>query len=169
MPLAEGAIVIDARLTKRRGKRPGDREFFRALARPGRSSRADSNPRPPSLGPRVSLFPRRDGRQRCLRRCHGTNGQTWDNDVFELFFKPATNRNGYYEFQVNATNTSLNLFLPSRGAGGYTRFRHNGKSHLESAVVVNGTLNQWQDQDRDGRSRGGFRGGISCARGAVRR
>src|SRR5687767_14569037 len=29
------------------------------------------------------------------------DGKLWFNDVFELFFKPADDRPGYYEFQVN--------------------------------------------------------------------
>src|SRR5207249_1591671 len=50
------------------------------------------------------------------------NGMTWTNDVFELFFKPHADKLIYYEFQVNAANTQLELFLPSRGSGGYQRF-----------------------------------------------
>src|SRR5438477_613135 len=75
------------------------------------------------------------------------NGQTWDNDVFELFFKPATNKTGYYEFQVNAANTKFDMFLPSRGAGAIPRFKNERKFHVDSAVVVDGTLNQWEDRD----------------------
>ena len=48
---------------------------------------------------------------------------TWDNDVFELFFKPADDKPGYYEFQVNAAGTVMDMFLPRRGAGGYRRFK----------------------------------------------
>src|SRR5262249_2195040 len=40
------------------------------------------------------------------------DGQTWDNDVFELFFKPAEDKPGYYEFQVNAANTKMDMFIP---------------------------------------------------------
>src|SRR3954464_4165483 len=76
------------------------------------------------------------------------DGQTWDNDVFELFFKPATNKTGYYEFQVNAANTTLDMFLPSRGAGGYPRFKKDGKFHIETAVTVQGSLNDWRDKDK---------------------
>src|SRR5262249_7795309 len=75
------------------------------------------------------------------------NGQTWDDDVFELFFKPAEDKPGYYEFQVNAANTSLEMFLPRRGAGGYRRFKNDTDFHLESKVVLRGTLNHWQDKD----------------------
>src|SRR5262249_9423460 len=46
------------------------------------------------------------------------DGPTWDNDVFELFFKPGADKPGYYEFQVNAAGTIMDMFLPRRGAGG---------------------------------------------------
>jgi hypothetical protein len=75
------------------------------------------------------------------------NGMTWLNDVFELFFKPAADKLAYYEIQVNALNTPLELFLPSRGAGGYQRFGPLTKLGIESAVKLNGTLNKWDDTD----------------------
>lgn len=75
------------------------------------------------------------------------NGMTWLNDVFELFFKPATNRAAYYEFQVSANNTGLELFLPSRGAGGYMRFAKLSKLGMKSAVKRRGTLNKVDDKD----------------------
>jgi hypothetical protein len=74
------------------------------------------------------------------------NGMCWFNDVFELFFRPAQDRLGYYEFQVNAANTQLEMYLPSRGAGGYGRFHHE-KLGIESRVTLRGTLNHWQDRD----------------------
>jgi glucose/arabinose dehydrogenase len=76
------------------------------------------------------------------------NGQTWDNDVFELFFKPAEDKLGYYEFQVNAAGTKLAMFLPSRGSGGYRRFRKDGTFHVQAKVHLDGTLNKWQDKDK---------------------
>jgi hypothetical protein len=76
------------------------------------------------------------------------NGRAWDNDVFELFFKPSTEKLSYHEFQVNAANTKLELNLPSRGSGGYNRFAPALKLGLvESQVKLRGTLNQWQDRD----------------------
>ncbi len=42
------------------------------------------------------------------------DGETWSNDVFELFFKPNADQPGYYEFQVNAAGAVLDLFLPQR-------------------------------------------------------
>jgi hypothetical protein len=77
------------------------------------------------------------------------NGQTWNDDVFELFFKPDPKKLAYYEFQVNARNTPLELFLPSRGSGGYARFGPlTPPLGLKSAVRLRGTLNRWQDKDK---------------------
>ena len=59
------------------------------------------------------------------------DGMTWDNDVFELFFKPADDKPGYYEFQVNAAGTVIDMFLPRRGAGGFARFIKDGEFHIE--------------------------------------
>ncbi len=75
------------------------------------------------------------------------NGMAWTNDVFELFFKPHEDQLGYYEFQVNALNTQLEMFLPSRGAGGYQRFL-TSKLGMQSAVKLDGTLNDWTDKDK---------------------
>jgi hypothetical protein len=76
------------------------------------------------------------------------NGMTWYDDVFELFFKPAADKLAYYEFQVNPLNTHLELFLPSRGAGGYLRFAPLTQLGMETAVRLNGTLNDWEDKDK---------------------
>jgi hypothetical protein len=76
------------------------------------------------------------------------NGMTWTNDVFELFFKPSAKELPYYEFQVNAASTHLELFLPSRGSGGYARFAPLTKLGMESAVKLRGTLNKWDDRDK---------------------
>ena len=76
------------------------------------------------------------------------DGQTWDNDVFELFFKPAADKPGYYEFQVNAAGTVMDMFLPRRGAGGYRRFKADGDFHIDAKVRLRGTLNHWQDKDQ---------------------
>jgi hypothetical protein len=77
------------------------------------------------------------------------NGRLWENDVFELFFKPSTTSLAYYEFQVNAANARLEMYLPSRGAGGYTRFGPLLEQfHIEAIVKLNGTLNDWTDKDK---------------------
>jgi glucose/arabinose dehydrogenase len=76
------------------------------------------------------------------------NGPIWTCDVFELFFKPATDKPGYYEFEVNAANGKLEMFLPSRGSGGYGRHANERPFHVESAVQIRGTLNNWTDRDQ---------------------
>lgn len=75
------------------------------------------------------------------------DGMTWDNDVFELFFKPKDDQPGYYEFQVNAAGTIMDMFLPRRGSGGYRRFKSDGVFHIDAKVSLAGTLNRWEDQD----------------------
>lgn len=76
------------------------------------------------------------------------DGMLWENDVFELFFKPADDRPGYYEFQVNAAGAVLDMYLPRRNAGGYGRFKSEGDFHIEASVGLDGTLNQWRDADK---------------------
>ncbi|MSU76689.1 MAG: hypothetical protein EXS16_01205 [Gemmataceae bacterium] len=75
------------------------------------------------------------------------NGMLWNNDVFELFFKPADDKPGYYEFQVNAAGAVLDVFLPRRGSGGFDRFKNQDKFHVEAKVNLRGTLNKWTDKD----------------------
>jgi hypothetical protein len=79
------------------------------------------------------------------------NGMTWYDDVFEVFLKPSVEKNRlphqYYELQVNALNTQLELFLPSRGSGGYNRTASTTRFGMESAVHRRGTLNDWKDRD----------------------
>ncbi len=75
------------------------------------------------------------------------DGQTWDNDVFELFFMPDDKQLGYYEFQVNAASTRMDMYLPSRGSGGYRRWKAAHDFAWEVRVQRRGTLNK--DTDRD--------------------
>ncbi len=80
-----------------------------------------------------------------------TNGRIWENDVFELFFKPSEQKNAYYEFQINPLNAQFHTFLPSRGYGGMRRALSqpdDGKFNLKTAVVLDGTLNNWHDDDK---------------------
>jgi uncharacterized repeat protein (TIGR03806 family) len=75
------------------------------------------------------------------------NGMLWFNDVFELFFKPAEDKPGYYEFQVNPAGAVLDVFFPRRGAGGFERFKNQTKFHVDAKVHLRGTLNDWTDKD----------------------
>ncbi len=76
------------------------------------------------------------------------NGMLFNEDVFELFFKPAEDKLAYYEFEVNPLGAEMELFLASRGGGGYGRFAALSKIGMESAVQLNGTLNKWDDVDK---------------------
>lgn len=73
------------------------------------------------------------------------DGPTWNNDVFEVFLKPAVENPGYYEFHVTPNNTQFDLFLPRRGH--VERFRRGREFHITSAVAVRGTLDRWDDRD----------------------
>ena len=74
------------------------------------------------------------------------DGDTWYNDVWELFLKPAGDH-GYYEFHVNAANTKFDLYLPHRGAWLVQRLRRAHEFHIESNVTRRGTLNDLTDRD----------------------
>ncbi len=70
-----------------------------------------------------------------------------DND-FEYFIKPVTGGEAYYEFEMNALNTTWDLFLNKP-------YRLGGKADnsweatgLKSAVQVQGTLNYSGDKDQ---------------------
>lgn len=79
-----------------------------------------------------------------------TNGNLWENDVFELFFRPSDSALAYYEFQVNPLNARLHLFFPARGAGSLRRARSSGDDRafgMLTAVALRGTLNNWRDED----------------------
>lgn len=75
------------------------------------------------------------------------DGKTWDNDVFELFFKPADDKAGYFEFQVNAANTLFDCFLPKRGFEDFDRIKKANEFHIDAKVTLNGTLNKRDDRD----------------------
>ena len=76
------------------------------------------------------------------------DGDTWNNDVFEIFLKPTLAQPGYYEFHVSAANTQFDLYLPKRGGWLVNRLRGDHPFHMESKVTRRGTLNQWRDKDQ---------------------
>ncbi len=76
------------------------------------------------------------------------DGMAWLNDVFELFFKPSDRALGYYEFQVNAAGAILDMYLPSRGSGGYARWARAHPFGTGAAVTLRGTLNRAEDDDQ---------------------
>ena len=75
------------------------------------------------------------------------DGNLWDNDVFELFFKPAVDKTGYYEFEINAANAVFDMFIPKQGQDLVGSFVKANKFHVESKVKLRGTLNQRDDRD----------------------
>jgi uncharacterized repeat protein (TIGR03806 family) len=75
------------------------------------------------------------------------NGRLWEGDVFEMFFKPADDKPGYFEFQVNPAGAVLDCYFPSRGSGGFDRYKNETKFHVDAKVHLRGTLNDKTDKD----------------------
>jgi hypothetical protein len=82
-------------------------------------------------------------------RAFGTqhNDRLWLGDVFELFFKPRTDRPEYYEFQVNPRSTILELAFPKRGFD-FVTLAAMPPMGFQAVAVVDGTLDQPGDRDR---------------------
>ena len=81
-------------------------------------------------------------------RSFGTkrNDTLWNGDVFELFFKPETDKPAYYEFQVNPKAVILELPFPKRGDD-FARLAALPASGYKAAVTVDGTLDRPGDVD----------------------
>jgi glucose/arabinose dehydrogenase len=75
------------------------------------------------------------------------DARLWENDVFELFFKPDEKAPGYYEFQVNAAGAVLDMFIAERGKKQFDEMKADGPFHVKAAVVRRGTLEDRTDQD----------------------
>ncbi len=75
------------------------------------------------------------------------DGKCWENDVFELFFKPSPKHTGYYEFQVTPKGTRLDMFIPKKEPDFFAKFIQDSPFLWETAVAVHGTLNQRTDKD----------------------
>ena len=82
------------------------------------------------------------------------DGMTWTDDVFELFFKPDAEGSGYYEFQVNALGTRLDMFIPERKKDLYVIHKSDRKFAYSAKVVLDGTLNDGHDEDKGWRVEG---------------
>lgn len=76
------------------------------------------------------------------------DGPCWDNDVFELFFKPARDKTGYFELQVNPLNTHFDCFFANRDTEEFVEAVGKHLFRFESAVVLNGTLDDRSDTDQ---------------------
>lgn len=74
------------------------------------------------------------------------DGRTWHNDVFELFFWPEGRGDPYYELQVNAAGTKLDLYFARPGVP-FEQAKRDGTFGWETAVVRRGTLDRRDDRD----------------------
>jgi hypothetical protein len=71
----------------------------------------------------------------------------WHDDDFEVFLDPDGDGLAYYEMEINALGTVLDLFLPRPyRSGGRADLAWNVRG-LRSAVAVRGTLNDPSDRD----------------------
>jgi glucose/arabinose dehydrogenase len=76
------------------------------------------------------------------------DGAIWENDTFELFFRPGPDKPGYFEFEVNAANAVLDAFFPKRDLKTAINFIVNGDFKVETKVKLRGTLNKRDDVDQ---------------------
>ncbi len=76
------------------------------------------------------------------------DGNTWNNDVFELFFHPDRAKPGYFEFQVNAAGTKFDCFMPKREIADFDKQKKLGDFHIDAKVKLRGTLNKRDDVDQ---------------------
>src|SRR5262249_49507550 len=65
----------------------------------------------------------------------------------ELFFRPAADKPGYYEFEVNAANAVFDAFYPKLDIPDIINHIKKGDFHIESKVRLRGTLNKRDDVD----------------------
>jgi hypothetical protein len=83
---------------------------------------------------------------------HGTltmhDSVIFHDDDFEVFLKPLPLTDSYFEFEMNALNTSWDLFLPKPYRAGGKPDNSWDIQGLKTAVAVQGTLNQPNDTDR---------------------
>jgi glucose/arabinose dehydrogenase len=75
------------------------------------------------------------------------DGPLWLDDVFELFFKPDEKRSGYYEFEVNAVNTHMEMYVRERNPHMFRKHGTVDEFDWQTAVVRRGTLNVRTDRD----------------------
>ena len=76
------------------------------------------------------------------------DGPIWENDAFELFFQPAADKPGYFEFEVNAANAVLDAFYPKRDIPNAMKHILAGEFRMETKVRLRGTLNKRDDVDK---------------------
>jgi uncharacterized repeat protein (TIGR03806 family) len=72
--------------------------------------------------------------------------RTWLNDVFEMFFRPDDTKPPYYELQVNAAGTLLDIYFKRKGTP-FDEAKVDGDFHWEAKVIRRGTLDNRTDRD----------------------
>ncbi len=70
------------------------------------------------------------------------------NNDFEIFWEPDGDTHNYYEFEINVLNTIWDLFLTKPYRDGNATIDGWDIKGLQSAIVVNGTLNSPKDIDK---------------------
>ncbi|MBM4074278.1 MAG: hypothetical protein FJ267_01380 [Planctomycetes bacterium] len=75
------------------------------------------------------------------------DGKTWNNDVFELFFWPDSKSPGYYELQVNAAGTMMDVFFPDRESVDFDKRKSADQFDWKTKVQRKGTLDNRTDRD----------------------
>src|SRR5438067_8092384 len=73
------------------------------------------------------------------------NGHVWENDAFEMFLKPAEDKPGYYEFEVNPLNTTFDIYFPKRGGGTLEELDKAHPFKFDTAVSLRGKVGGHQD------------------------
>ena len=76
------------------------------------------------------------------------DGAIWENDAFELFFRPGPDKPGYFEFEVNAANAVFDAFFPKVDIPNIIKHIGNGEFNVETKVALRGTLNKRDDVDK---------------------
>ncbi len=75
------------------------------------------------------------------------DGRLWENDTFEIFLKPASDKPGYYEFHVSPAGTTLDIFFPRRGED-FDRCKSADPFDYQAAAPCDGTLHVRTDADK---------------------
>lgn len=77
------------------------------------------------------------------------DAKTWEEDALEFFFKTDPNNEPYYEFEITPKGTIFDARFAKRGsrAGHLGRWTSWDCSGLKFGVSIDGSLNDWSDQD----------------------
>ena len=86
------------------------------------------------------------------------DGRTWLNDVFEILLPPGRDKPRYYEFQVNAAGTMLDIFFPARRELRSSRRRPTANSAGRRPSCAAARSTTAPTATKAGRSKGGFPG-----------